>query len=269
MPSPPYSGPHGTVSVPASVLAIAAGRPIALAWRNEIGGLTFDVGTQAERCFVKWAPAASSVDLDDERARLVWAIAFTPVPRVLGHGRDADGAWIVTAPVPGTNCVTERWKADPARAVAAIGSGLRALHERLPVAACPFSWSVTDRLADMARRAALGAIRPERWHACHHHLDLERAVAIVSNAPPIDRPVVCHGDTCAPNTLIDDDGRCTGHVDLGRLGVADRWADLAIATWSTTWNYGPGWELPLLDAYGIAPDDERTRYYRLLWDLGP
>lgn len=44
---------------------------------------------------------------------------------------------------------------------------------------------------------------------------------------------------------------------------------LAVATWSTTWNYGPGREIPLLDAYGIAPDGDRIRYYRLLWELGP
>ena len=31
---------------------------------------------------------------------------------------------------------------------------------------------------------------------------------------------------------------------------------------------GTGWEQVLLDAYGIKPDAERTRYYRLLWDLG-
>jgi hypothetical protein len=24
-----------------------------------------------------------------------------------------------------------------------------------------------------------------------------------------------------------------------------------------------------IGAYGISPDPERTRYYRLLWDLGP
>jgi len=60
-----------------------------------------------------------------------------------------------------------------------------------------------------------------------------------------------------------------GRAVSPELGVADRWADLAIATWSTTWNYGPGWETPLLDAYGVAPDPERSRYYRLLWDLGP
>ncbi len=92
---------------------------------------------------------------------------------------------------------------------------------------------------------------------------------MLERPPPIDRLVVCHGDTCAPNTLIGDDGRCAGHVDLGALGVADRWADLAIATWSTRWNYGDGWEPALLAAYGIDPDPERTAYYRLLWDLGP
>jgi len=40
-------------------------------------------------------------------------------------------------------------------------------------------------------------------------------------------------------------------------------------TWSTTWNFGPNWEIPLLNAYGVAPDPDRTGYYRLLYDLGP
>lgn len=87
--------------------------------------------------------------------------------------------------------------------------------------------------------------------------------------PPVDRLVVCHGDACAPNTLLAGDGSWCGVVDLAALGAADRWADLAVATWSTRWNYGPGWEGLLLDAYGIAPDAERTAYYRLLWDVSP
>ena len=95
------------------------------------------------------------------------------------------------------------------------------------------------------------------------------ALDLAVDVPPIDVEVVCHGDACAPNTLISDAGRCAGHVDLGALGVADRWADLAVATWSIGWNYGSGWEPVLLDAYGVDADPERTRYYRLLWDLGP
>lgn len=267
MPSRPSRAPAAPATPP-RVLAIAAGRPVTPVWSNELGGTTFEIGG-AERWFVKWAPATSPVDLDAERARLAWAIEFASVPPVLGHGRDSDGAWLITAALPGDHAISPRWTAEPARAVAAIGAGLRTFHDALPVASCPFSWSIEDRRADILRRAARGAIDPARWHPCHRHLDLPRALAILAEPPAIDRLVVCHGDTCAPNLLIGDDGQCTGAVDLGALGVADRWADLAIATWSTQWNYGPGWEAALLAAYGIAADDARIRYYRLLHDLGP
>jgi len=56
-------------------------------------------------------------------------------------------------------------------------------------------------------------------------------------------------------------------VDLGELGVADRWWDLAVATWSTTWNLGAGYEDLFLAAYGVERDRERMAYYRLLYDL--
>jgi aminoglycoside phosphotransferase len=93
------------------------------------------------------------------------------------------------------------------------------------------------------------------------------ALRLLAGIRPVGRLVVCHGDACAPNTLITDDGRCSGHVGLGDLGGADRWADLAVATWSTELNYGRGWAELLLSAYGVAAGPDRTRYYRLLWDL--
>lgn len=66
--------------VPMSVRAIAADRQLRLAWENEVGGRTFEVGTGADRCFVKWSPTTSGIDLADEAARLSCAAAFTPVP---------------------------------------------------------------------------------------------------------------------------------------------------------------------------------------------
>ena len=65
--------------------------------------------------------------------------------------------------------------------------------------------------------------------------------------------MVCHGDACAPNTLLYDDGTFAAHVDLGALGVADRWADLAVAAWSTEWNYGPGYDEIVYVGYGSPP----------------
>jgi kanamycin kinase len=56
-------------------------------------------------------------------------------------------------------------------------------------------------------------------------------------------------------------------VDLGSLGLADRWADIAVAAWSTELNYGPGYADLICTGYGIEPDRERLAYYRLLWDM--
>lgn len=262
----PAGPPRDIDGTPACVLALAGGASIQPVWRNELGGVTFKIG---DTRFVKWTPRASPLDPWQERARLRWAHAYVRVPRVVDDGEDDEGRWLVTDALPGENAVSERWLAQPEVAVAAIGAGLRAFHDALPVASCPFSWSIEDRLADIHARAGAGRIDPSRWHEDHRHLDLATAIAILERPPAIDALVVCHGDTCAPNTLVDDDGRCSGHVDLGALGLADRWADLAIATWSTTWNYGRGFEAPLLAAYGIAEDVLRTRYYRLLYDLGP
>jgi aminoglycoside phosphotransferase len=256
-------------AAPAPVLAAAAGRTVRAVWENELGGITFEVGAGTDRCFVKWAPAASGIDLSAEAARLSWAVAFTPVPQLLSQGADDTGSWIVTAALPGQFAVADRWRADPATAVTAIGEGLRAMHEAAASAACPFSWMAADRLADTRLRAAEGRIDPARWHPVHQPLGNDRALELLADVPPTDRLVICHGDSCAPNTLLTDDGRWSGHVDLGELGVGDRWADLAVGTWSTEWNYGPGWDKHLLAAYGVPPDPDRTRYYRLRWDLGP
>lgn len=232
------------VEIPPVVTELAAGRPVRAVWRNELGGLTFQLGRGDLREFVKWTSPESGIDLGAEVARLRWAVRFATVPRVLGEGSDETGSWIVTEGLPGRSAVDDYWKRDPRTAVRAIGAGLRALHEALPVADCPFDWSVERRLRNVRSRAAE-----------------------LADVPPANELVVCHGDACAPNTLLGDDGTCTGHVDLGTLGIADRWADLAVATWSTQWNYGPGWEQPLLDAYGVVPDPDRIRYYRILWEL--
>ena len=257
------------VDVPNSVQKVAAGRPVSVVWENELGGLTFEIRADPGRWFVKWAPAGSGIDLGREAERLRWAIQWTAVPRLLDQVGDEDGSWIVTAGLEGDTAVSDRWKADPARAVDAIGRGLRALHDALPVENCPFSWSAEERVAIARHRGATRQIDPRRWHPDHQQLRIEEALELVADLPPVDQVVVCHGDACAPNTLVDDHGRWVGHVDLGSLGVADRWADLAIATWSTQWNFGSGWEARLLDAYQIQADQKRTRYYRLLWDLGP
>jgi kanamycin kinase len=256
-------------TVPAPVASYAAGRDVRHVWSNVSDGLTFQIGDGARREFFKWSPHSAGIDLAAETARLRWAAPYLAVPRVLSEGRDETAAWFVSAGLPGASAVDERWLREPATAVAAIGRSLRALHELLPVERCPFDRSAHVRLERVRARAAAGAIEPGPWRKGHQDIaTVERALELLAEIPPVTEFVVCHGDACAPNTLIGDDGDWCGLVDLGLLGVADRWADLALATWSARRNFGPDWEEPLLEAYGVAPDPERTAYYRLLADLG-
>jgi kanamycin kinase len=213
------------VPTPSVVADIAAGRPATAVWVNELGGVTFAVDGGAE--YVKVAPTDFAHLLEAEIHRLRWAAAYLAVPRVLGAGE----GWLHTAGLPGSSAVEPRWVSDPRTAARAIGSGLRLMHDTLPVDDCPFG--------------------PPTW---------------VTGGSDVDRLVVCHGDACAPNTLIDDEGRCCGHVDLGELGVADRWADLAIAEWSLRYNYGGDWRDEFFAAYGVAPDRDRMDHYLRLWE---
>lgn len=220
------SRPTGPVEVPALVRTFASSDELDAVWRNELGGLTFREGER----YLKWNPIGSGVDLEDERARLAWLAPRHPVADVLDFSSDDDGQVLVTSALPGDGAVTERWRARPRQAVRAIADGLRVMHA-LPVADCPFLC---------------------RW-------------APASGVPREDL-VVVQGDACAPNTIIGPDARFVGHVDVGLLGVADRWADLAIASRSLDWNYGPGWQDEFFAAYGVARDEERIRLYRALSD---
>lgn len=224
-------------SIPAIVCQLSGNDQPQLVWKNELGGLTYRVGNR----FIKWNPHTTGLDLEAERLRLEWAIRWHSVPTVLDWGTDGEAQWMVTAALAGEGAVTETWLARPLQAARAIGRGLRLLHDTLPVADCPFDWSVETRTGHRVPTAELGM-------------------------PPIDRLVVCHGDPCSPNTIIAADGTPAGHVDLGALGVADRWADLAVASMNLDYNFGPSWEDEFFIAYGIERDEERISYYRFLWE---
>jgi kanamycin kinase len=123
-------------------------------------------------------------------------------------------------------------------------------------------------LAHARARVAAGLVDPARdFHREHAHLTAEAAVQqLIDTAPEPGPEVVCHGDYCLPNAFLAD-GRVSGYLDLGRVGIADRWWDIAIGAWSCEWNLGQGSGELFFSAYGVAIDEERVAWYRLLYDL--
>jgi len=255
-------------SAPPSVLTDYRDWFWTLAWDNAPNIQTWALDRpDGRRRYLKLARTGRYPSLADEEARMRWARTFLPVPQVLGAGSEDETDWLLTVGLPGTSAVAASLIAEPSLLVPALARGLRRFHEA-PIAECPFDFRVVHALGHVQKRVANRLIDyAEHLHPEHRHLGADSVVEeLVRLAPSTEDLVVCHGDYCLPNALLQD-GEVTGFVDLGELGVADRWWDLAIATWSVTWNLGPGWEDLFLQTYGIERDERRVRFYRLLYDL--
>ncbi|MCC3776394.1 APH(3') family aminoglycoside O-phosphotransferase [Streptomyces sp. UNOB3_S3] len=225
--------------------------------------------------YAKVAPldrdAGLGLDLEGEAARLHWLTERGfPASRVVDLGSDATVSWLVTEAVPGVSAA-EEWPREQRRHVAGVMAEVaRALHE-LPVAECPFDQSLAVTVPQAERNLAGGLVdlddlEEERlgWPAERLREELART------RPAKEDLVVCHGDLCPNNVLLDPEtGRLTGVIDAGRLGRADRHADLALALRELSreedpW-FGPDCVAAFTERYGPAlVDPEKLAFYQLL-----
>ena len=149
---------------------------------------------------------------------------------------------------------------------------LKALHS-LPVASCPFS----RRLADMGAiaRDVVGrnAVNPEFLSPQDKGRPPAGLLAEIETEAPqrLEQEkadlVICHGDACMPNFMVDPETlRCTGLIDLGRLGLADRHADFALMlanareSWETREQAQSARQI-LVNINGLTEDDGRLGFY--------
>ncbi|WP_324189938.1 phosphotransferase [Nocardia farcinica] len=145
---------------------------------------------------------------------------------------------------------------------ATMGALLRRLHA-LPVAGCPFDGRLDGVLAQARRNVIEGLVDADDFDDDNADHTPESVLAELLDRRPLEADlVVAHGDYTPPNVL---DGDLL--IDVGALGVADRYRDLALAERDLR-EYGPAEVTAFFDAYGLPePDRARLEYYRLLDEL--
>lgn len=234
--------------------------PASITWRLQ--------GQNGELRFLKVIQRSAQIpSLEGECQRMRWAREYLPVPEVIGCGADNNIEWLLTVGLPGRDATWDEFKSDKLRLVAMLARGLRRFHTA-PSGECPFDYTVETALELVRARVASGSVDPEKdFHPEHRHLTPHTAIDELERLRPESEDlVVCHGDYCLPNVLIEA-AEAVGFLDLGQLGVADRWWDIAVGSWSVTWNLGPGLENHFYESYGVEPDLRRIAFYRLLYDL--
>jgi len=210
-----------------------------------------------------------------EAARLAWLGRHAPAPSVLAHTTSADDGrgWLVTSAAPGVPAHDPRFRMTSVeRLLDRLGEGLRHLHDTLPVAECPFDARLDTLLSLSAERVAAGLVDTADLEPAYRGSSPAELLDHLHRSRPDEPPedlVVAHGDPCLPNLLVDPvSAELVSVVDVGRLGVSDRYRDLGIIARSLVSNVGPEVASRFFDAYGVArPDLLRLEYYVLLDEL--
>jgi streptomycin 3"-kinase len=211
-------------------------------------------------------------ELTAERDRNVW-LNQTAIPSALVlDWRETDaGACLVTQAAPGVPA-SDLDAPDLRRAWPSVAGVVRALHDLAPDR-CPFERTLSEMMrlarASVAERRVVVEFLPVALQRTPptkilDEIELELPVRLAQERAHL---VVCHGDLCLPNIVVDrTTGQVTGLIDLDRLGTADPYGDIALllATARQTWTdegIARRADHEFAEIYGTELDAERQDFY--------
>ena len=104
--------------------------------------------------------------------------------------------------------------------------------------------------------------------------NFDEIINYLKNNKPKEDNVICHGDLCIPNIICNED-KIVGFIDLGLMGISNRYHDLAILYRSIKYNFNGNYgkkydgfnENELFELVGIKRNDDLIKYYLLLDEI--
>ena len=227
-------------------------------------------------CVLKIAPFRKQNE--DTVAVMRWLAGKLPVPEVLCYERDAERQYLLMSRVRGRMACDPYFMERPEELVARLAEALEMLWS-VDVSGCPRHRTQDAELQEARYRVENGLADVENAEPSTFgeggFSSPEALLSWLERHRPGYEPALSHGDLCLPNIFIDG-SRISGFIDLGDMGVGDKWRDIALCYRSLKWNaegaYGgkvyPGIRAEMLfDALGIAPDEDKVQYYILLDEL--
>jgi aminoglycoside 3'-phosphotransferase-1 len=262
--------PTETHATPMSLLApLLAGRVTMPAPQGESGGhITRHESPGLIPIYGKSGRGRVADDITAEFVRLRWLARRVPCPAVQGFACAGDAATLLTTAMPGVTA----WELLTARpeltgpVATAIGEFLRAMHA-LPVDDCPFDAGLAVRIAAARELVERGLVDESDFAEAHAGWSARQVLDEVEGALPLaTERVVTHGDFSLGNIMMDET-TVTGIIDVGRVGVADPYQDLAILH-DSLGEFGPAAQDAMWRAYSVpAPDPVRLRVHLQLDEL--
>lgn len=218
--------------------------------------------------FLKHGEGELADDISDEMARLRWLGNHVPMPTVVHFVRTSKEAWLLMTEVPGATAYQLMVSCPDRRTaiVDAIAMFLRRIHA-IPVGDCPFTSNPEYRLLRARARIDANLVNEDDFDEDREGWSAEQVWQEMQGLlPMVPDPVVTHGDFSLDNLLIHD-GEVAGCIDAGRVGIADRYQDLAIA-WNCLGEFEASLQERFLAQYGVRDLDlEKLQFHLMLDEL--
>jgi len=261
---------RAAVPLPAGLSAELAGYEWARNLVGESGGAVYRLYGKpgAADLFLKHGQGAVADDLVDEMSRLRWMSKHVPVPTVTHFISVPGEAWLLMTALPGETAyqALEARREDRIAVVDALADFLRRLHS-IPTSECPFNSDHAYRLGLARKRIEAGLVEEDDFDEERQGWTAQQVWQAMHQLLPFaPDPVVTHGDFSLDNLLMVD-GEVIGCIDAGRVGVADRYQDLAIL-WNCLGEFEAGLQDRFLTRYGVSrPDQGKLQFHLMLDEL--
>ena len=145
-----------------------------------------------------------------------------------------------------------------------LAAFLRHFHA-IPVGECFFNSDHALRLYRARMRIDAGLVEVDEFDEARQGWTAEQVWSAMQELLPLTPdPVITHGDFSLDNLLIHE-SKVVGCIDTGRVGIADRYQDLAIA-WNSLGEFGPSLQTHFFEQYGVADLDRRKLQFHLMLD---
>ena len=218
-------------------------------------------------------------NLNEEKLRLFrWVEDKLPVPKVLCYEEDDGFQYLLMSKVPGVMSCDEQYMSSPQLLMPLLAEAIKMI-QAVDFRGCRRDCGIEALLKEARFHVENNLVdtsdaEPETY-GDNGFKDPWELLSWLENHIPEYEPSLVHGDLCLPNIFLNKD-RVSGFVDIGNMGVGDKWQDIALCYRSLCHNsngiYGgkvySGIDPDsLFDYLALEPDWDKIRYFILMDEL--
>ncbi|MDQ7026797.1 MAG: aminoglycoside 3'-phosphotransferase [Anaerolineae bacterium] len=216
--------------------------------------------------YLKISRHDAQTPVKDDKVRLDWLAGRISVPNVLHYCENESQQFLLMTAIEGLHPMHNDLDWSPQERVEFLAQAAKCFHA-LPLEDCPFIARIDEQIEVARHRIDTAHIKTHlletQWQHYSPHTLYEK---LLSLKPDTEDIVVAHGDLYPINIRAQPAQKSLlGYIDVGRMGLADRYTDLALIANAIRWHLGNDWLPYFFRAYGIETlDSQRLHFYQLI-----